>query len=183
MEGGLNIVNDEEIQAYLVRLRDYGQFEKVRGDIDIPGLNSKMQEVSAIIGLKNLEKIEYILNNRARNAEHYIAYFKKLEQAGLLKTMKVKDEVSCPYLYFPLLLNEEASAFVAYMQTKNISVRRYYTSNHTLTYYKGRYRNQDLSFTEEIKDRIVALPLHTMMSEEELNYLFTTIATYFSINN
>ncbi len=30
MEGGANIVNDPEIAAYLERLRDFGQFEKVQ---------------------------------------------------------------------------------------------------------------------------------------------------------
>ena len=179
MEGGVNIVNDPEIQDYLIRLRDYGQFEKVRGDIDIPGLNSKMQEVSAIVGLKNLEKVDFILNSRFNNIVKYKNYFSKLEEQGFLSTMKVSDEVVCPYLYFPIIIKEEATNFVNYMQENNIAVRRYYTANHNLTYYKGKYRNQDLSFTEKIKDTIVSLPIHTIMTDDEINYLFQTIKSYF----
>ncbi len=179
MEGGVNMVNDTEIQELLLRLRDYGQFEKLRGDIDVPGLNAKMQEASAIVGLKNLEKVDFILNNRAANAAQYIQFFGALEQQGLLQTMKVHNNVVCPYLYFPIILNEEATSFVQYMQEKQIAVRRYYTANHSLTYYHNKYRRQDLSYTESIKDRIVSLPLHTVMSDEELNYLFTTIHNYF----
>jgi dTDP-4-amino-4,6-dideoxygalactose transaminase len=58
-------------------------------------------------------------------------------------------------------------------------VRRYYTANHDLKFYRGKYREQDLSFTNEIKDRIVSLPLHTVMSEEELDYLFQAVQNYF----
>jgi dTDP-4-amino-4,6-dideoxygalactose transaminase len=179
MEGGLNIVNDETIQDYLVRLRDYGQFEKVRGDIDIPGLNSKMQEMSAIIGLKNLEKVDHILSNRFANIEKYKAFFAPLEDQGHLKTMSVSKETVCTYLYFPIILNEEATAFVNYMSENDIAVRRYYTANHQLTYYKDKYRRQELSFTNAIKDNIVSLPLHTIMTEAELDYLFQTITKYF----
>lgn len=179
MEGGVNIVNDDEIQDYLIRLRDYGQFEKQRGNIDIPGLNSKMQEVSAIIGLKNLEKVDFILGSRFKNIERYRSFFAGLEAEGKLLTMRVSPDVVCTYLYFPVVLHEEATPFVQYMQDNGIAVRRYYTANHTLKYYTGRYRCQDLAYTERIKDNIVSLPLHTVMSEEELNKLFSTVADYF----
>ncbi len=179
MEGGLNIVNDEQIQEYLIRLRDYGQYEKVRGDIDIAGLNSKMQEISAIVGLKNLEKVDFILGSRFANIKQYRSFFNTLETEGYLKTMYVSDDVVCTYLYFPIILNEEATAFVNYMNEKGIAVRRYYTANHQLTYYRDKYRNQDLNFTNEIKDKVVSLPLHTVMSAEELAYIFETVKGYF----
>ncbi|NOT76636.1 MAG: hypothetical protein HOP08_17030 [Cyclobacteriaceae bacterium] len=179
MEGGLNIVNDQTIQDYLIRLRDYGQYEKIRGNIDVPGLNSKMQEISALVGLKNLEKVDFILNSRFENVKRYRSFFGGLEEKGKLKCMHVAENVVCTYLYYPIVLQEEATAFVEYMQKNNIAVRRYYTSNHTLDFYKGKYREQDLSLTNSIKDRIVSLPLHTVMSEEELVYLFTTVENYF----
>ena len=179
MEGGANIVNDPEIDAYLRRLRDFGQYEKVRGDIDVPGLNSKMTEICALVGLRNLEKVDFILSSRKKNALRYQEHFGAMEAEGLLRQMEVKDGVECPYLYFPVVLHEEATEFVNYMQSKNIAVRRYYTATHDLKFYKGRYREQDLSVTNSIKDNIVSLPLHTVMSEEELEYLFTTVRGYF----
>ena len=179
MEGGANIVHDPEIAELLARLRDFGQFEKVRGDVDLPGLNSKMTEICALVGLRNLEKIDYILTTRAQIAGHYERFFGELEAQGLLRRMKVSPEVKCPYLYFPIILNEEASEFVRYMQSKNIAVRRYYTATHDLKFYRGNYRQQDLSFTNRIKDSVVSLPLHTTMTTEEMDYLFDTVGAYF----
>ena len=179
MEGGANIVNDPDIDAYLRRLRDFGQYEKTRGDIDMPGLNSKMTEVCALVGLRNLSKVDFILTSRAKNADRYVEFFGEMQSEGLLRQMEVKEGVDCPYLYFPIILHEEATEFVHYMQSRNIAVRRYYTATHDLKFYKGRYREQDLSFTNAIKDNVVSLPLHTVMSDAELEYLFTTVRGYF----
>jgi dTDP-4-amino-4,6-dideoxygalactose transaminase len=180
MEGGANIVHDQDIQDYLMRLRDFGQYEKTRGDIDMPGLNSKMQEISALIGLKNLEKVDFILQSRFANVARYREFFNDQQAKGSLTTMKVLDDVICPYLYFPIILNEEATKFVQYMQGNNIAVRRYYTATHDLKFYKGRYREYNLDFTNSIKDRIVSLPLHTIMEDAEFNHLFTTVKNYFN---
>jgi dTDP-4-amino-4,6-dideoxygalactose transaminase len=179
MEGGASIVNDPEIADYLLRLRDFGQFEKSRGDVDVPGLNSKMTEICALVGLRNLEKIDYILATRAQNAARYEQFFGELEAQGLLRRMQVGSEVTCPYLYFPIILNEEASKFVHYMQSKNIAVRRYYTATHDLKFYRGKYRQQDLTFTNRVKDNVVSLPLHTIMTAEEVDYLFDSVGAYF----
>jgi dTDP-4-amino-4,6-dideoxygalactose transaminase len=179
MEGGANIVHDPEIAEYLARLRDFGQFEKVRGDVDLPGLNSKMTEICALVGLRNLEKIDYILTTRAQNAGRYERFFGELEARGLLRRMKVSPQVTCPYLYFPIILNEEASELVRYMQSKNIAVRRYYTATHDLKFYRGNYRQQDLSFTNRIKESVVSLPLHTIMTDGEIDYLFDSVEGYF----
>jgi dTDP-4-amino-4,6-dideoxygalactose transaminase len=178
MEGGVDIVNDPQIQDYLTRLRDYGQFEKVRGNVDLPGLNSKMQEISALVGLKNLEKVDFILGSRLANVKRYRTHFDEMERRGLLRTMLVKDDVLCTYLYFPLLLPTEATPFVDHMQRSGVAVRRYYTANHTLDFYRGRYRQQDLTLTDQIKDRIVSLPLHTLMSDAELDHLFGAVDRY-----
>ncbi len=180
MEGGGNVVSDPEIADYLLRLRDFGQYEKTRGDVDIPGLNSKMTEVCALVGLRNLEKIDFILTSRAKNAAHYREFFGGLESRGMLRQMRVTPEVTCPYLYFPIVLNEEATEFVRHMGGKNIAVRRYYTATHDLKFYRGRYRQQDLSFTNAIKDNVVSLPIHTVMSETEMDRLFSVVQEYFA---
>jgi dTDP-4-amino-4,6-dideoxygalactose transaminase len=179
MEGGVDIVNDPVIRDYLTRLRDYGQFEKVRGNIDLPGLNSKMQEVSALVGLKNLDKVNFILESRFANVARYRSHFEGLERRGLLKTMRVREDVRCTYLYFPILLPGDATAFVDHMQRNGVAVRRYYTANHTLDFYRDRYRHQDLTMTDRIRDNVVSLPLHTVMSDAELEHLFVTADNYF----
>ena len=58
MEGGCIVSNDNEIINYCRYIRDFGQFEKKIGNIKLPGLNSKMQEISAIVGNYNLQNFK-----------------------------------------------------------------------------------------------------------------------------
>jgi len=179
MEGGAALTHDEEIHSLLSRIRDFGQYEKNIGDVDIPGLNAKMQEISAIIGLKNLENFEHILSKRKQNIQHYNTFFNALKNKGYLDVMHVNEDVFCPYLYFPIILNEEATKFIEHLKDHDISARRYYTSVHTLKYYKDKYQSLHLDYTNSIKNRIVALPIHSIMEQSEIDHLFSVIDKYF----
>lgn len=181
MEGGAALTQDEQMYAYLNRLRDFGQYEKSIGDVDIPGLNAKMQEISAIVGISNLEKIDEILTKREKNIVQYQTFFSGLQEKGLLKNMRIRDEVFCPYLYFPIMLNDDATPFIEHMSEHEIAVRRYYTCVHTLKLYKDKYKTLDLSFTDSIKNRIVALPIHTIMEQDEIAHLFDAVSKYFNL--
>lgn len=181
VEGGCIVTEDNYIHELLTQLRDFGQYEKERGNIKLPGLNSKMSEICAIIGLKNLEKIDFVLSNRNIVIEKYINFFSNLKNLGLVKLMKINNDVSCNYLYFPIILNNECSDFVKYMQNNDITVRRYYSATHTLDFYKNSYSELNLEYTNNIKDNIVSIPLHTVMSDDEIEYLFNKILNYFEL--
>ncbi len=172
MEGGVVLTGDEQVAECCRRLRDFGQYEKQRGDVDVVGLNAKMQEISAIVGLANLTKIETLFEMRAEIIDQYRRFFEPLREQGVLETMRVREGVFCPYLYFPVILPQEATGFVDALQSEGIGVRRYYTAVHELRYYKDKYRSFNLESTNRIKDRIVAFPLHTVMSREEMGDLF-----------
>jgi dTDP-4-amino-4,6-dideoxygalactose transaminase len=180
MEGGIAVVNDSEIENTLIKLKNFGQFNKDWGNVDVPGLNSKMQEISAIVGLKNLEKLDYILTNRKRNIEKYRNFFQEYERKGLLKNMIVPEDNFCPYLYYPIILNEEATKFINYLFDNDIIVRRYYAIVHKLKYYENKYKELNLDFTNSINGRIVSIPIFSEMSRDEINYLFNTIEKYFN---
>jgi len=179
MEGGGAITNDPEIHNTLIKLRDFGQYEKVRGNVDVPGLNSKMQEISALVGIKNLEKVDFILKNRKNNINRYRKFFGSKENSKFFNVMDVSSDVNCTYLYYPIVLKEEATPFVNYMQENNIMVRRYYTAVHELDLYKNKYMSLDLTNTNEIKDKVVSIPIHTIMKDEEMDYLFETVNNFF----
>jgi len=181
MEGGLAVTNDDDIHNYLSIIRDFGQYEKVRGNVSVPGLNSKMPEISAIVGLKNLEKIDFILTKRRENIKKYKSFFEDPARRDLFSTMKVRADVICNYLYFPIILKEEATNFVNYLQANNITVRRYYTAVHDLDFYRGKYKSFNLDFTDAIKNRVVAIPIHTIMDDGEINYIFEIVTNYFSL--
>lgn len=196
MEGGCAITNDATVHKYLERLRDFGQFEKKRGNVDIPGLNSKMQEISAIVGNHNLKKFPKILNKREKIINKYKKFFYNLEKLKFIKNMKINNNNFCSYLYFPIIISKDLEKFQKFLLKNNIISRRYYTAVHDLKYYKNKFKCSEFSyckckeycekkiglkFTEYIKNKILALPLYSNMKNRETDYMFKIINKFFNI--
>ena len=179
MEGGCVVTSDPEVHKLLCELRDFGQFEKSRGDVAAPGLNSKMQEISAITGLFNLARWQDLIRQRLSIIRRYDHFFKDFIDAEKIQIMKLSQDELCTYIYYPVVLNGDAGKFISFMKKNDIEARRYYTAVHALNYYRGKYPEMDLTITNRIKDQVVALPLHTSMTEKETEYLFKTIKRYF----
>ena len=183
MEGGCVVSNNSEIVNYLRYLRDFGQFEKKIGNIKLPGLNSKMQEISAIVGNSNLKNFNSTLKNRLRIIQNYNIFFKKFEKHNIFSLMKVSSEVRCSYLYFPIIVKKNLKNFKDYLKKNKINFRKYYSSVHTLDFYKneGKSLSLGLEFTNQIKDKIIALPIFSDMSEKEMKYIFKKISQFYKI--
>lgn len=197
IEGGCVVTSNKKIHKLLLASRNFGQSNKKSNDIILPGLNSKMNELSAIIGLENLKNFKTILNKRKKIIAEYCKFFKILEQNGHVTLMKVNNNVFCNYFFFPLILKKiNPSKFINYMEKKKIYCRRYYKSVHTLSYYKKKFLCSDynnckctktckkktgLKKTELIKNKIVSIPLNSNMTKSQVNYLFKNINNFFNI--
>lgn len=195
IEGGVAITNNKSIHKTLKNLRNFGQSEKQTGDVLVPGLNSKMQEFSAIIGLENLKRINRKIEKRRKVIKQYNEFFKLLEKKNYLKLMKVRPDVECQYLYYPIILKNNRERFLKYLKKNKIFGRKYYTSVKDLTFYKNKFKcfkemrceckhsckdKNSLVNTEKIKNKIVALPLHTETSNKKFKHFFSTIKKYFN---
>ena len=180
MEGGCVISNHKDIINNLKYLRDFGQFEKSIGNIKLPGLNSKMQEISAIVGNENLKNFQKNLKKRTLILNQYKKFFSNFEKKGVLSTMKINPDVFCVHSYFPILLNKNIESFKNYLKSNKINFRKYYSAVHTLNYYKKQkiQKNIGLHFTNSIKNKVIALPIFSDMTKNELNYFLGKIENF-----
>lgn len=200
IEGGCAISSKKIINKYLKSLRNFGQYTSKRigfGDVEIPGLNSKMHEITASIGLENLATIKKALKSRQNVIHKYLAFFNFLENRKKIKTMKVHQDTKCNYSVFPIILNNNRNKFIDFMNKKNILCRKYYTAVHQLKFYRKKFfctnyflncsckkycsKMEGLQNTKNIAGKVVALPLHNYSSKKKIAYIFTNIINYFGI--
>ena len=176
MEGGCVISNDKKIVNFVKYFRDFGQFEKKIGNIKLPGLNAKMQEISAIVGNYNLKNFKTNFNRRLKVIKKYKGFFKNYSKRNILKEMKVNSHSICNYLYYPLVVMTKANLLKKELIKSRISFRKYYTAVHTLEFYKKykKFKYTSLNYTNSIKDKVIALPLFSNMTQKELSHLFKT---------
>ena len=163
IEGGAIVSNDHNLIKECKKLINFGftGYDQIDG----VGINCKMNEFAAAMGLAVLENIDYITAERARVDSTY----RELLLPHLLPT--VMSEANNNYAYFPVLLKDEAECLqVRYgLLANNIMPRRYfYPSLNTLSYLE---KKQSCPISENIAGRILCLPMYDNLTREQIKLI------------
>lgn len=174
-EGGALFTSDEKIMHKAYYSHNFGH----DGPLKYHGLgiNGKLSELQAAMGLVVLPHIESILKKRKEIVEIYISGLLHLG----LKTIKIREKTKWNYSYFPIIFDNEEDLLEVErnLRHKSIYPRRYfYPSLNTIDYVKGK---SNMPISEGISKRILCLPLYYGLSKEEANYIVKEITS--SVNN
>lgn len=126
-----------------------------------PGINAKMHEFEAAMGLALLDDIDEIMTSRRLVHD---AYMEHLE--GPVSYPERTPGATQNYAYFPILFENESTtlAVVAALDDIGVGSRRYFRpSLDTLEYVGGPVMNRARSAA----DRVLCLPIHTAMSQSD----------------
>ncbi len=168
IEGGAIITSDDALANKIRKLINFG----IENEESIPalGINAKMNEMEAAMGLCVLEDIEKIIYKRKLL---YTNYKNKLK--GLVKFQKQNPKASFNYGYFPIILENEKQLKIVQkaLNDKNIFPRRYfYPSLDSLSYINPK---QYCIVARNISNKILCLPLHTDLTFKEQELIIQII--------
>jgi dTDP-4-amino-4,6-dideoxygalactose transaminase len=159
VEGGCVVARTAEALEALTLLRAFGHM----GDEYIRlGINAKLSEVHAAMGLSLLGKVEDNIAGRKKVSAMYDA----LLPAHGLRYPVLREGMTYNYAYYPVIFDDERTMLrvLKRMNTENIFPRRYfYPALNTLPYISIR---QDCSVAESLAPRILCLPLYTRLEEQ-----------------
>src|SRR6516162_2094176 len=167
MEGGCLCTHDPEIFARAKAIRNFGQMAD--GDCDEPGINAKLTEVCALIGIEQLKSFEQAALTRRRA----VARMREgLSQLPGLTVASAPDNQEPIWLYLPVFIDEREfglgrDAAAAALAAENLHVRKYYSPpcHHMRAY--GASREVSLPRTEAGAYTVLALPVYNDMTEDE----------------
>jgi dTDP-4-amino-4,6-dideoxygalactose transaminase len=159
-EGGAVFTSDIDLQHQLFYSHNFGH----NGPLAFHGLgiNGKISELQAAMGLSVLPYMQDILDRRKKITE---LYRQELENKGL-SFMQLREHTDWNYSYFPIVFEKEADLLFVQskMNAAQIFPRRYfYPSLNTIEYTMG----QNCILSESIASRILCLPLYTDLSMED----------------
>lgn len=126
------------------------------------GINAKMNEFQAAMGLCVLDEIDTILKERARIWNLY-----QRSLGSLTQILKTNPNSTNNYSYFPVLFeNEETMLVVKNSMNKcNINPRRYfYPSLDTLSFMN---QNSAAQISRDVARRILCIPIYPGMKDHE----------------
>jgi len=155
-EGGALFCNEAEVYAKAFYSHNFGH----NGPLEFHGLgiNGKISELQAAMGLSVLPFMEEILLSRKKIVETYLQHLDFVK----IRTMTIRPGTEWNYSYFPIILeSEEKLLEIELMLLKEgIKARRYfYPSLNKLPYVD--YVN--LKESEDISARILCLPLYNSL--------------------
>jgi perosamine synthetase len=142
------------------------------------GFNYRLDEMSAALGVSQLQRIESFLAKREHVAQMYTGRLRGYEWA---RTPVVEPHVRMSWFVYVVTLAEGLArdAVMAEMEAQGIPARGYFSPIHLQPYIRERfgYRGGELPITEAIAQRTLALPFHNHLTEVQIDRVITALAT------
>ena len=150
-EGGCWITGNEELHNRLFFHHNFGH--KGREDFHGIGINAKMSELQAAMGLTVFKHIDEIFEARQRVVENYLDLLKTKN----IQFLRIREFTKWNFHYFPVIFSseEKLQEVNEKLNANNIFPRRYfYPSLNTLNYVQY----EPMPVSESIAKRILCLP-------------------------
>ncbi len=176
-EGGSIVTDSDELSTRCRLLRNHGESQKYYHTM--LGYNYRMTDIQAAIGVVQLEKLDQLNESRIRNA----AYLNKHLKIPGLKTPYTKKNVTHVYHQYAAVIEEDfpltRDEFMEYLAKEGIgSAIHYPLPIHKQPLYQELgYTDEDVRCPNavELSGRILSLPIHPALKEEDLAYIADTI--------
>jgi len=177
-EGGAIVCHSAEMKEHIDNLKNFG----FRGETNVvePGINAKMNEFQAALGLLQMQYLEEAI---AARKEVFMAYHKALQGLKGLSLPGQPDTVTPNYAYFPVLINAEAFGRTrdeVYEALKTIGVysRRYFyplISDFSPYSDLASARRENLKVANQVAGKVLCLPIYPDLDREDVNKVTTII--------
>ena len=178
MEGGCLCSNDPTLMERAKAIRNFGINED--GKVEQIGLNGKMMELCAIIGMKQLETWP---ERKLARTVSVSALYEAMEEIKGIGCIKPPSNQMPIWTYYPILIKERfgvpRNIVVKKLHEKGIMVRKYYEPVHLQPAYQYNPKypsgHVKLAVTEHIAEQVIALPLYDHMTVEEITEIASAL--------
>lgn len=174
LEGGLVATPDPQYRERLYYLRNFGI--KSEEEVVEVGINGKMNEVQAAIGLLNLRGVA---DEKAKRRELRKRYCEVLGGLTGVQTQVEQYGVENSEQYFPLVIDEAVygrtrDSIYEALKARNVFARKYFHPICTdFAPYSGLpiISTREIPHVTELKSRVLCLPFHSGVSEEAISVI------------
>ena len=181
LEGGCLTTKDPEIKKKIDLLKNFGILDE--DHVETVGINGKLNEVQAGIGLINLKIINEERQKRKKIEEIYI---KKLKDIKGVKIFKSKNVTQPSYQYFAIQINEKEYGInrdELYKKLKqyNIFSRKYFyplCSNFSCYSNNISGKSQKLPVSNKIVNEVLSLPFYGNLKKTEIEKICQIIKNH-----
>jgi len=184
-EGGMVSVFDEELYQRVRYFRSHGmttltldrhEGRAISYDVARCGLNYRMDEIRAALGMVQLDKLA---SGNTHRANLTARYHDKLEGSALkIPFLERPVEQTSAYHIYPVLLPEQVdrSEIVGLLKDKGIQSSIHYPPFWGFTAFQGIFAPADTPIANKICERELTLPLFPTMTDDEIDLVVEAIS-------
>jgi len=167
MEGGAIVTDNKKLKDRIDYLKNFGFADETK--VMAPGINGKMNEMQAALGLLQLKNVD---DNIKKRRELTGTYREELKEIPGISFLKDSENVRHNYAYFPIFINEQEfgqsrdSLFYALRKEHIYSRRYFYPLISEFPMYRGlpSASEKKLPVATRISRRVITLPLYPTLS-------------------
>ena len=181
LEGGCLTYNDDLLKEKIYNLRNFG-IKNEEEVVDI-GINGKMNEIQASIGLLNLKSYK---NEQIKRRKIKMLYKEQLKDVEHIKILEMQGDTTDSYQYFPIIIEEgfPMTRDMVYEDFKkyNIFTRKYFypiCSDYEPYKYLESSSKFNLPIANDLKNKILCLPYYGSLDNETVIQI-SNLLNYFS---
>lgn len=187
-EGGAIVTDTKDVYDRLKLIRSHGRLETEdyfasakQMDYVSLGYNFRLSNILAALGVSQMKKVEDVIAMRRRNAKLMTKELAKVE--GLRTPIEPKGDRHVYQLYTILLEKKRLrDELMAHLVGKGIGCKIYFSPIHLTRFYKEEFghRTGELPNTEDLSQRVLTLPMHPMLTEEDIRHIAGEIKSFLS---
>src|SRR3990167_7002041 len=175
-EGGVITTNNDLLAEKIRLMRNFG-FSGYDNVVSL-GINGKMSEISAAMGLCSLDELK---KNEIINKRNYGFYKEFLSNIPGISLLECDETTEPNYQYLIIFINQEKSSvsrdeLQKILFFENVLARRYfYPGCAQMPYYLRKENCFYLPHTEKISQQVLALPTGGNVTEEDIKKIASVI--------
>lgn len=174
-EGGALVYNDPNLKERIEYLKNFGI--KNEEEVLLPGINGKMGELNAAMGLQVLPLVR---EEQKRRAEIRRIYTEGFSSIPGIKVVAVPEETTQSEQYFCIQVDKDKfgksrDELFCFLRKNNIFARKYFyplMSDHPC--YRV-YVNSDLEIAHNVSSQVLCLPFYGALRVKEVSVVLSLI--------
>jgi dTDP-4-amino-4,6-dideoxygalactose transaminase len=172
-DGGAIFTQDEQLAAKIRMIANHGQ--RVRYYHDEIGVNSRLDSIQAAILRVKLRELDQYALRRNQLADAYDAAFGN--SGKLITPVRSANSTHVFHQYTLLTNGVSRDEMKEFLESKGVPAMIYYPVplHMQKAYLDPRYKQGDFPVTEDLCARVVSLPMHTEMQDDQLQHIISTV--------
>jgi len=170
-EGGAIVSHNPEMKLRIDRLKNFGFVDEVT--VLEAGINGKMNEFQAAVGLLQLQHMQEVIDRRKAVHEYYV---QALSRAKGIRIPAALPNVERNYSYFPILVTEEyrltRDGLYEHLRKHGIFARRYFyplISDFSMYSHLPSSSPANLMVAHRVAEQVICLPLAPTLEKKDLD--------------